>query len=159
MLPNNLEFFSVQIFDNDRIKFEQVNIGGNKKIFFGKMRDLIIKNNSNSNNLNSSSIIDFLNSQTIKIIPDYQRPYTWDENNVEELFDDILHSAKNNSKWFLGPLFTSHRDQDFNELELLDGQQRITTIILFLRCYSSLFLSEHYAFTSFDADVTESEEK
>ena len=123
------------------------------------MRDLIIKNNSNSNNLNSYSIFDFLTSQTIKIIPDYQRPYTWDENNVEELFDDILHSAKNNSKWFLGPLFTSHRDQDFNELELLDGQQRITTIILFLRCYSTLHLSEEYDYSHFDAPVTQSEEK
>lgn len=69
-------------------------------------------------------------------IPEYQRPYVWSRDEVIELLDDISYAAKNtpNNDYFLGSFVYQHRkaggEQMFIENDLLDGQQRITTIFL-----------------------------
>ena len=71
-----------------------------------------------------------------KRIPNYQRPYSWDELQVIVLFKDLDNVIQVEGKqWFFGPLFTTQRTNEKNieEVEILDGQQRITTIILMLR--------------------------
>ncbi len=69
-------------------------------------------------------------------IPEYQRPYVWGKDEVVDLLDDISYAAENtpNNDYFLGSFVYQHKkaggDQEFIENDLLDGQQRITTIFL-----------------------------
>ncbi len=60
-------------------------------------------------------------------IPDYQRPYKWEESNVTQLFQDIQAQHKKNA-YRLGTI-VFHRDSD-NELNIVDGQQRTLTLML-----------------------------
>ena len=73
-------------------------------------------------------------------IPAYQRPYKWTEKNVSNLIDDII-SNKNKSEYRLGTLVlhqTKQEDDDYI-FEIVDGQQRIITLMLILCA-----LSENY---------------
>lgn len=80
------------------------------------------------------------------LIPDYQRPYAWDEAECETLWDDIFSFAfpqddysqfNSNDEYFLGPIVT-FRNND-KKLEIIDGQQRLTTLMLLLRAFYSKF--------------------
>lgn len=76
------------------------------------------------------------------LIPDYQRPYAWEENECATLWNDILSFAfpdnncdvfDDDDVYFLGPivLFTNSD----KKLEVIDGQQRLTTLMLLLRAF------------------------
>lgn len=70
------------------------------------------------------------------IIPEYQRPYQWDHERCETLWDDIIefHSSEardSKNEYFLGTIVTC-KNSDGN-IEIIDGQQRITSILLLLR--------------------------
>ena len=81
--------------------------------------------------LKAVSIYEFLSSNKLKRIPKYQRPYSWEKNNITKLISDILKASENERDWFLGSIFTTQQsDGELAEVEILDGQQRITTIIL-----------------------------
>jgi len=71
------------------------------------------------------------------IIPDYQRPYKWDEEKCETLWNDIvdysLSDAKDGSDYFLGTLVTFANES--KNPEVIDGQQRITSLLLLLRAF------------------------
>lgn len=62
-------------------------------------------------------------------IPEYQRPYKWTLKNVNQLIDDILR-FKDKKAYRLGTIVL-HKDK--NNLYIVDGQQRITTLILLLK--------------------------
>jgi len=68
------------------------------------------------------------------IIPAYQRRYSWGERQCKELFDDILH-LKENREHLLGMIIyqTQTRASTLHENEIVDGQQRTTTISLLFR--------------------------
>ncbi len=63
--------------------------------------------------------------RTIKI-PDYQREFRWGEKQLEELYSDI-----NSGNCYLGQIAVSHKNGT-KMYSLVDGQQRITSIIIFL---------------------------
>ena len=70
-------------------------------------------------------------------VPEYQRPYVWGKEQVTELLDDIMQEANsaNDREYFLGSLVwkTSKNNDgvsEFSEYELLDGQQRVITMLL-----------------------------
>lgn len=77
------------------------------------------------------------------IIPSYQRPYVWSEDDIKRLLDDI-HSAYvlHEPHYYVGSTLTARRNivlgnENLDVLELIDGQQRITTLIVFsLACMS-----------------------
>lgn len=91
-------------------------------------------------NLLSDNKADFL-------IPDYQRPYAWDaEKECQTLWEDLFSFAfpDNNSnfdrstaEYYLGPIVTFKNEN--KQLEIIDGQQRLTTIMLLLRAFYSRF--------------------
>jgi len=64
-------------------------------------------------------------------IPNYQRPYSWTKNNINDLFNDIDKLNEQDS-WFLGPTFIVKNSLNLDDIMLLDGQQRVTTITLML---------------------------
>ena len=72
-------------------------------------------------------------------IPEYQRPYVWDNEQVTELLDDVMQAAIANSEgqYFLGSMVLQKKDKTENETkyieyDLLDGQQRLTTLFLIM---------------------------
>ncbi|MCZ6186305.1 DUF262 domain-containing protein [Campylobacter ureolyticus] len=68
-------------------------------------------------------------SKNIKI-PFYQRPYKWKLENVRYLCEDIKDGFFKNNKYLLGNIIL-HEEND--ELNIVDGQQRLTTIALILK--------------------------
>ncbi|SEQ02988.1 Protein of unknown function [Hyunsoonleella jejuensis] len=85
------------------------------------------------NSANARSISDLYNTEKdiIYFIPKYQREYVWNKNNWEALFDDIWDNDENH---FLGSIICINKKTDSIEndrLELIDGQQRMTTLFLF----------------------------
>ena len=70
------------------------------------------------------------NSQENKIyqIPPYQRPYAWTKNNCEDLYTDIM---ENDAGYFVGSMITVI-EPDTKTNMIIDGQQRFTTLSLFL---------------------------
>ena len=81
---------------------------------FGRMKDVLSKN---------------------LVIPNYQRPYRWTTENVEQLLNDI-QSSKNDRKldYLLGTVILHrHNAEDKIADDIVDGQQRITTIVLLLK--------------------------
>ncbi len=77
------------------------------------------------------------------LIPDYQRPYAWGEKECQTLWDDLFLFAfpesncdKFNSEsdeYFLGPIVTFKNNA--GKMEIIDGQQRLTTLMLLLRAF------------------------
>lgn len=74
-------------------------------------------------------------------IPDYQRAYVWGKDEISELIDDVNHASAHNpaGQYFLGSMVLrkntrTEDDVSYDEYELLDGQQRLTTLMLMLAC-------------------------
>lgn len=87
-----------------------------------------------------------LNNNGIKIrykIPVYQRPYSWGEDQLYKFINDILEGYKNNKEpLFYGTIQLSAKKTikigEEYEQDIIDGQQRITTITLLLRVLKDL---------------------
>lgn len=80
------------------------------------------------------------------LIPDYQRPYAWGEEECQTLWDDIFTFAfpnnnkdefKESDEYFLGSIVMFKNDNE--KSEVIDGQQRLTTLMLFLRAFYDKF--------------------
>ncbi|MBQ8298344.1 MAG: DUF262 domain-containing protein [Clostridia bacterium] len=89
----------------------------------------------------------FSNKRSDFLIPDYQRPYAWGEAECQTLWDDIFAFAfpendytrfnSEEDEYFLGPIVTFKNNN--GKLEIIDGQQRLTTLMLLLRAFFSKF--------------------
>lgn len=95
---------------------------------------------------NDSLVGRFLgNSGTVFVIPPFQRNYSWDEEQCGELFDDILDATNTNKSHYIGNIvyyFGDNSIATFSELVLIDGQQRITSILLLLCALRTKLLTE-----------------
>lgn len=71
------------------------------------------------------------------VVPAYQRAYRWDIKNVLQLLNDIQNSMEDGkTEYRIGTciFFCKRLDDEECNKEIIDGQQRLTTIILFLKC-------------------------
>ena len=85
------------------------------------------------------------------VIPRYQRAYAWEEKEIEQLIDDICDDNDPKRDYYIGSLIVARRKADDGvEYEVIDGQQRLTTIYLLLQC----LLDEGY-FSRGDVSVGE----
>jgi uncharacterized protein DUF262/uncharacterized protein DUF1524 len=66
------------------------------------------------------------------VIPSYQRPYVWRDEDVIKLFDDIREAyLANEEQYFIGSVLSAIHEKGESRLyELIDGQQRTTTLML-----------------------------
>lgn len=78
-------------------------------------------------------------------IPDYQRAYVWDTDQVRDLLEDTFAAFHENkdAQYFLGSMVLKINEKmdhgvEYTEYELLDGQQRLTTMLLMLACMRDL---------------------
>lgn len=99
-------------------------------------------------NVDQKTIKDLFESKkTDFLIPDYQRPYAWQEKECQTLWDDIFSFAFPNNdytqfdsdgdEYFLGPIVTFKNKT--GKMEVIDGQQRLTTLMLLLRAFYAKF--------------------
>ncbi len=86
---------------------------------------------------------------TIFSIPVYQRNYTWEEENCEKLLQDIISISQNEKTHFMGSItyILHHIDDEkslrkLQEFVIIDGQQRITTIMLLLKAIETKIPNE-----------------
>lgn len=87
------------------------------------------------NNVEDPTVANILSADMLKIydIPRYQREYTWNQRDWANLYDDI---TQNDAGYFLGSFIvvngTVNSKMDTIHYEVIDGQQRLTTLSLFL---------------------------
>jgi hypothetical protein len=89
--------------------------------------------------VNKQSVETLLGSGKSKpfVIPEYQRPYAWTDEQVETLFEDLWDftatsgGTEREGSYFLGSV-VSYENKN-GEQEIIDGQQRITSLFLLLR--------------------------
>ena len=80
----------------------------------------------------------FTSEERQYIIPLYQREYAWGEKQIVRLIEDISDAEKDNKdaenekNYYIGTLIVSKRND--GQLEVIDGQQRLTTLFLLLNC-------------------------
>lgn len=94
------------------------------------------------------TIRDLLGSKRQFVIPRFQREYSWDEKNYQEFLEDmvgnlVIKEGKiSSSQYFLGTMlfignFTEGTEQ---EIQVVDGQQRLTTITILFSALSDRFM-------------------
>ena len=87
------------------------------------------------NSVEDPTVANILSTDMLKIydIPRYQREYTWNQRDWANLYDDI---TQNDAGYFLGSFIvvngTVDSKRDTIHYEVIDGQQRLTTLSLFL---------------------------
>ncbi len=84
-------------------------------------------------NAEQKYILKIFGDKTKYIIPPYQRAYSWTESECSELFEDLKTAFYTNKSegYYLGNLVLAKFTKD--EYEVIDGQQRLTTLIMFLK--------------------------
>lgn len=90
-------------------------------------------------NVNKVSVESLLGSGKAKpfVIPEYQRPYAWSDEQIETLFEDLWEfttasgGTDQDGSYFLGSIVSYENEN--GEQEIIDGQQRITSLFLLLR--------------------------
>jgi Protein of unknown function DUF262/Protein of unknown function (DUF1524) len=99
-----------------------------------------------SNNISIKTISDLLKSNFF--IPSYQRGYRWSEQQVTDLLNDInefspkeISPTSSEKTWYcLQPIVVKHKDK--NKWDVIDGQQRLTTIYLILYYLNKRYTEE-----------------
>ncbi|GAA7852834.1 DUF262 domain-containing protein [Helicobacter pylori] len=97
-----------------------------------------------------STINDFFAlTGTIFSIPVYQRNYTWKEENCKKLLQDIVSISQNKKTHFMGSItYILHLIDDekslrqLQEFVIIDGQQRVTTLMLLLKAIETKIQNE-----------------
>ncbi len=91
---------------------------------------------------NKEKLGSFFSGNIQFLIPFFQRAYVWKVENWQELWDDVLEeltafqNGKTDSEHFIGTIIIKSRDTgslSASTFDLIDGQQRLTTICLLLR--------------------------
>ena len=103
-------------------------------------------------------IKDLLNDKFLFDIPDYQRAYSWNKENLKQLIDDILDSIELNKDnkgsnfedyepYFIGSIVLcskEYKDDGSGLYDVIDGQQRLTSIIMLIATIRDLTKNESY---------------
>lgn len=77
------------------------------------------------------------------VIPPYQRPYAWTRDQAGELFDDLydFFEKEREDSYFLGSIVLI-KDEGKPLAEVIDGQQRLTTLTILLAALTSLLTGD-----------------
>lgn len=99
-------------------------------------------------NIDQKTVKDLFSAKKTKfLIPDYQRPYAWGEDECQTLWEDLFNFSfpedncdnfdSESDEYFLGPIVTFKNNA--GDMEIIDGQQRLTTLMLLLRAFYDKF--------------------
>lgn len=63
-------------------------------------------------------------------IPVYQRPYVWDDVQINKLLEDLTEHCNLDKEYYVGNIYVTENDDSYNSFDVIDGQQRFTTFWL-----------------------------
>lgn len=78
----------------------------------------------------SQNITQFFANKILEV-PKYQRSYAWEKQNVLDLFNDIKEALETKSSHYIGTFVLAKTDKK-DVFNIVDGQQRLTTIVMFI---------------------------
>ncbi|MDW7681773.1 MAG: DUF262 domain-containing protein, partial [bacterium] len=79
------------------------------------------------------SIFDVFNGNKHFIVPKYQRAYAWSDKQLTDFLDDLKNQREDCDYFFGTILFQNNGNLNgFEEIEIVDGQQRLTTFVIFM---------------------------
>lgn len=83
------------------------------------------------------------NNENFYQVPNYQRPYSWNKENISELLDDLFTAYENSrtEEYFCGSIVLVENKSDGRN-DIIDGQQRFTTFTIFICFIKSLFFNQ-----------------
>lgn len=80
----------------------------------------------------------YLSDSKKNTVPEYQRSYAWTEDEVSQLWVDLIDSINNHrSEYFIGPVVVKNGSP--GESEIIDGQQRLTTTLVIISVLRAIF--------------------
>ncbi|MGL5955541.1 MAG: DUF262 domain-containing protein [Brevinema sp.] len=117
-------------------------------------------NSVNGGNL-KSLLVGENSEQRRFVIPEYQRDYKWRKEEISQFITDIFEAygifkEDKNYNYFFGAIITEKQEKTqagFTEYHLIDGQQRITTSILFIKLLQEYYLEQIKALDPTDEDI------
>lgn len=74
--------------------------------------------------------------------PEYQRPFSWNAEHFDDLIDDLIE-ADRKQQYFLGTIVL-HNVDDKGNFDIVDGQQRMTSLMILLACLRDSIESKEY---------------
>lgn len=80
------------------------------------------------------------------VIPIYQRNFAWSEGEIRQLILDIADASENTDNYYIGTLITYDRGN--NLFEIIDGQQRLTTLSILLSLIKNKYKDEYKKYIS-----------
>ena len=67
------------------------------------------------------------------VIPSYQRPYSWEYDQCFQLYNDLSQAFESKQDYFIGNIIIAKADSNKDTLEVVDGQQRLVTLLLLFK--------------------------
>ena len=83
-------------------------------------------------NTSTTNFGDLIGNNRKYIVPRFQRDYSWEEQQWDDLWQDIISMMKEKGDHYMGYLVLQSSDSRKNEFRIIDGQQRFTTITLLI---------------------------
>lgn len=90
-----------------------------------------------------STLKGFFQGEKQFCIPVYQRAYSWEEPQWKTFLEDLEEATKGENHYFFGNVLLETIEHD-RLFDIIDGQQRLTTIIIFVRCLVNVLDSKGY---------------
>lgn len=97
-------------------------------------------------------------------VPDFQREYAWQQDNIDDFWEDITQALNDSRHYFLGTVVLAEIESDDSRQSIVDGQQRIVTTALLIYAISSKLLkigkpkAQEKIFSDYIADYDLTEE-
>ena len=76
-------------------------------------------------------------------IPDYQRGYSWEVRQLNDLIKDIENLFEKDHKHYTGTIVATPTNVQGNEFDIVDGQQRLTTLIILIKAIVDSYPGKH----------------
>ena len=104
------------------------------------------------------SLLELMGAPDVRFcIPKFQRAYSWDAPQCDELWRDLMRAARAHRSHFMGTLiYLEEQRGGMHELSIVDGQQRLTTITLIIAALARHLRESGEQLLGVDADYLSS---
>lgn len=80
----------------------------------------------------------FTSGEDIYVIPEYQRPYSWNKDSCYQFYLDITSAFVQNTDYFIGNIVMARGNEDKKRPCVVDGQQRLITLWIWIKVMTLL---------------------
>lgn len=80
----------------------------------------------------------FTSGEDIYVIPEYQRPYSWNKDSCYQFYLDITSAFLQNTDYFIGNIVMARGNEDRKKPCVVDGQQRLITLWIWIKVMTLL---------------------